>query len=144
MLANQEVVVIGGDARQLEVIHQLIRAYAKVTLIGYSDLTQFHHTCTLADWSEIDPQKFDLVLLPVSGVQRDGAVEAVFKTNFNSPCCWASVNADKYCCTAIRAVSPTGQTRSLFPLPNTIKKPAGKLMLFRFKRTNSLTRKPEP
>lgn len=81
MLANQEVVVIGGDARQLEVIHQLIRAYAKITLIGYSDLTQFHHTCTLADWSEIDPQKFDLVLLPVSGVQRDGAVEAVFHSD---------------------------------------------------------------
>ena len=78
MLANRQIVVVGGDARQLEVIHQLIAAKAKVTLVGYSELTQFQHTCTFANWHEIKLDKIDLIILPVSGVCKNGEVEAVF------------------------------------------------------------------
>ena len=78
MLTGMQILVIGGDARQLEVINRLATLDAKITLIGFEQLTVAICGTEKAMLSEIDPAEFDAVLLPVSGVSTLGVVEAVF------------------------------------------------------------------
>lgn len=78
MLAQRKIVVVGGDARQLEVIMQLKARGAEVYLVGYSELTQAQGLGTCCEWDVFDLSQIDIVILPVSGVRLDGEVEAVF------------------------------------------------------------------
>ena len=51
MLTNMQIAVIGGDARQLEIIRKLTELDAKLSLIGFE---QLDHAFTGANKEKID------------------------------------------------------------------------------------------
>lgn len=78
MLTGANVVLLGGDARQLEVIRKLTELDAAVTVAGFDGL---HTPLDGAVRSELDGPLFDDVdalILPAVGTDDDGIVTAVF------------------------------------------------------------------
>lgn len=78
MLTGIQVVLIGGDARQLEVIRELSDKDATVKLIGYDNLQNAFSGVTKA---ELVPETFsgiDAVVLPPVGTGDDGRVDSIF------------------------------------------------------------------
>jgi dipicolinate synthase subunit A len=78
MLTGIQVAVIGGDARQLEIIRKLTDLDAKLSLIGFE---QLDHAFTGAMKEKIDEVDFsdkDVIILPVPGTGLDGQIETIF------------------------------------------------------------------
>jgi dipicolinate synthase subunit A len=78
MLTDLHIAVIGGDARQLEVINRLIELDARLTLVGFE---QLDHTFTGASKKHIDEVDFsevDVIILPIPGTNLEGEVETIF------------------------------------------------------------------
>lgn len=78
MLNGLNVLIMGGDARYLEVIKRLSNAGANLYLIGF-DLLSFNEnniSHTTAD--KIDCNIIDAITLPVAGTKDNGAIEAVY------------------------------------------------------------------
>ena len=78
MLTDMQIAIIGGDARQLEVIRKLTELDAKLSLIGFE---QLDHAFTGANKEKIDEVDFsliDAIILPVSGTTQDGHVDTIF------------------------------------------------------------------
>jgi dipicolinate synthase subunit A len=78
MLTGLHIAVIGGDARQLEVIRKLSDLDAKISLIGFE---QLDHTFTGASKEKIDEIDFDTldsIILPVPGTNLEGEVDTIF------------------------------------------------------------------
>lgn len=78
MLTGIQVAVIGGDARQLEIIRKLTDLDAKLSLIGFE---QLDHAFTGAVKEKIDEVEFsnkDAIILPVPGTSVDGQIETIF------------------------------------------------------------------
>ena len=78
MLTDMQIAIIGGDARQLEVIRKLTELDAKLSLIGFE---QLDHAFTGANKEKIDEVDFsliDAIILPVSGTTPDGHVDTIF------------------------------------------------------------------
>jgi dipicolinate synthase subunit A len=72
------VAVIGGDARQLEIIRKLVELDAKVSLIGFD---QLDHGFTGANKEQISEslfQEIDVIILPVAGTNTEGEVDTIF------------------------------------------------------------------
>ncbi|UCZ51674.1 dipicolinic acid synthetase subunit A [Bacillus shivajii] len=78
MLTGMHVVIIGGDARQLEVIRKLSEQDAKVSLIGFEQLDDGFAGANKHTFQTIDPKTVDAVILPVSGANQEGEVESIF------------------------------------------------------------------
>lgn len=72
------VAVIGGDARQLEVIRKLSEQDAKISLIGFEQLDDGFVGSYKESFDTIDPETVDAVVLPVSGMSEDREVESIF------------------------------------------------------------------
>lgn len=72
--------VIGGDARYLELIRQLRKLPDTTTLlVGYDKLEKgFTEAAKHMDFSDLDPSELDVVILPITGTDKDGKVEVVF------------------------------------------------------------------
>ncbi|MEW8985938.1 MAG: dipicolinic acid synthetase subunit A [Bacillus sp. (in: firmicutes)] len=78
MLTGLQIAVIGGDARQLEIIRKLTEMDAKLSLIGFE---QLDHAFTGAIKEKIDDLDFstmDAIILPVPGTTQDGQIETIF------------------------------------------------------------------
>ena len=78
MLTDMQIAIIGGDARQLEVIRKLTELDAKLSFIGFE---QLDHAFTGANKEKIDEVDFsliDAIILPVSGTTLDGQVDTIF------------------------------------------------------------------
>ncbi|KOP82185.1 dipicolinic acid synthetase subunit A [Cytobacillus solani] len=78
MLTGIQIAVIGGDARQLEIIRKLTDLDAKLSLIGFE---QLDHAFTGAVKEKIDEVEFsnkDVIILPVPGTGTDGQIETIF------------------------------------------------------------------
>ncbi|RID87120.1 dipicolinic acid synthetase subunit A [Peribacillus asahii] len=78
MLTGMQIAVIGGDARQLEVVRKLTELDAKLLLVGFE---QLDHAFTGAVKEKIEDLNFgeiDSVILPVRGTDGDGKVETIF------------------------------------------------------------------
>lgn len=78
MLTGIRVLLIGGDARQLEVIRELSDKDATVKLIGYDNL---QHAFSGVTKAEFLPEAFigaDAVVLPPVGTGDEGKVESIF------------------------------------------------------------------
>ena len=75
MLRDLNIVVIGGDARYIEVIKQLSTSVRNIWLVGFErkhfSQANVHHTTLF----HVDFSKTDAILLPVSGTSEDGKVE---------------------------------------------------------------------
>lgn len=76
---NQIIAVIGGDARYLELIRQLQSlSNTKIILIGFDKIEQGFTGLTQIDFSELDMDEVDVIILPITGTDLKGNVEVVF------------------------------------------------------------------
>lgn len=78
MLTGKHVVVIGGDARQIEIIRKLSTLDAKISMIGFEQLDDGFVGATKKEISDVEFKSVDAILLPVSGTSETGLVETVF------------------------------------------------------------------
>jgi dipicolinate synthase subunit A len=78
MLNGLKVAVIGGDARQLEVIRKLTEQNASVYLVGFDQLDHGFTGATKVKISELKFEEMDGLILPVSATSLTGVVATVF------------------------------------------------------------------
>lgn len=78
MLTGLNIAVIGGDARQLEVIRKLIELDAKVYLVGFEQLDHGFVGAAKEGFSELDFENLDAMILPVPGTNNEGEIETIF------------------------------------------------------------------
>lgn len=78
MLAGQHIAIIGGDARQLEVIQKLIELDAKISLVGFDQLDGGFVGASKVQLGSLDFSTVKALILPVSGTSVDGEVETIF------------------------------------------------------------------
>lgn len=76
---DQLIAVIGGDARYLELIRQLQKlTNTTIALIGFDKIEQGFTGLTQSDFQDLEVEKLDAVILPITGTDGDGNVEIVF------------------------------------------------------------------
>ncbi|MCJ7839690.1 dipicolinic acid synthetase subunit A [Lederbergia sp. NSJ-179] len=78
MLTDMQIAVLGGDARQLEIVKRLAELDAKLYLIGFEQLAQVISGAVKEKLKDVDFSKIDAVILPVKGTNLDGEVETIF------------------------------------------------------------------
>lgn len=78
MLTGLNVAVIGGDARQLEVIRKLTELDAKLFLIGFDQLDHGFTGATKAKIDEVQFEEIDAIILPIPGTTHEGIIDTVF------------------------------------------------------------------
>ncbi|HLR61858.1 MAG TPA: dipicolinic acid synthetase subunit A [Lentibacillus sp.] len=75
----QQIAVIGGDARYLELIRQLqALPDTTISLVGFDKLEQGFTGLNQTDFADLDQGRMDAVILPITGTDRQGYVETVF------------------------------------------------------------------
>ncbi|MCQ6280149.1 dipicolinic acid synthetase subunit A [Bacillus sp. EB600] len=78
MLTGMQIAVIGGDARQLEIIRKLTELDAKLSLIGFEQLDHGFPGAVKEKIDEVDFTNIDAFILPVAGTNLEGHVETIF------------------------------------------------------------------
>src|SRR5690625_45109 len=78
MLKNFHILIIGGDARYLEVINHLSNRGATVYVAGFDQLIFHQLNVHHAKLEKIDFDIIDAMLLPVSGTNSKGRIEATY------------------------------------------------------------------
>ncbi|MEH6940453.1 dipicolinic acid synthetase subunit A [Bacillus sp. JJ722] len=78
MLTGMQIAVIGGDARQLEVIRKLTEQDAKLSLIGFEQLDHAFSGAVKEKIDELDFTEIDAIILPVPGTNSEGKIETIF------------------------------------------------------------------
>ncbi|TYP77600.1 dipicolinate synthase subunit DpsA [Paenibacillus methanolicus] len=78
MLTGVQVVLLGGDARQLEVIRKLTELDASVTVAGFDQLRTPLDGAIQAEYSQELFQSADALILPAVGTDDDGKIMTVF------------------------------------------------------------------
>ncbi|UUZ95681.1 dipicolinate synthase subunit DpsA [Paenibacillus sp. P25] len=81
MLTGIQVTLIGGDARQLEVINKLSEQDASVYLIGFDNLQSQYGGITKADLTPEALESMDAVILPAVGTDDHGLVDSIFSSH---------------------------------------------------------------
>lgn len=80
MLTNRHFVILGGDARQIEVIEKLAAIDAHLSLVGFDQLDRNFTGAVKVTLDEINPRTVDSLILPVSGLDEEGRAEATFSS----------------------------------------------------------------
>jgi dipicolinate synthase subunit A len=78
MLTGKQVVFIGGDARQLEIIDKFVNLDAHVALIGFENCPKQMHGITKVKLAYEVLRDVDAIILPAVGSDDDGFVESIF------------------------------------------------------------------
>ncbi|PLT34162.1 dipicolinic acid synthetase subunit A [Bacillus sp. V5-8f] len=78
MLTGVQIAVIGGDARQLEVIRKLTELDAKLSLVGFEQLDHSFTGAVKDKLDDLNLSEIDAVILPVPGTNSQGKVETIF------------------------------------------------------------------
>jgi dipicolinate synthase subunit A len=78
MLTGMHIAVIGGDARQLEIIRKLTELDARLSLIGFEQLDHNFTGAVKEKMDEVDFSNIDAIILPVAGANLEGQVETIF------------------------------------------------------------------
>lgn len=78
MLTDMQIAIIGGDARQLEIIRKLTELDAKLSLIGFEQLDHAFTGAAKEKITELDFSKIESIILPVAGTGLDGHVDTIF------------------------------------------------------------------
>lgn len=78
MLTGMQIAVIGGDARQLEVVRKLTELDAKLLLVGFEQLDHAFTGAVKEKMEDVNFSEVDAVILPVRGTDGDGKVETIF------------------------------------------------------------------
>lgn len=78
LLTGKHIAVLGGDARQLEIIKKLNELDAQISLVGFDQLEHYFNGASKVNIDDIDVETIDAVLLPVSGTNEQGVIETIF------------------------------------------------------------------
>ncbi|MED3624212.1 dipicolinic acid synthetase subunit A [Neobacillus thermocopriae] len=78
MLTGMQIAVIGGDARQLEIIRKLTELDARISLIGFEQLDHAFTGAVKEKINEVDFSNIDAIILPVAGTNLEGQIETIF------------------------------------------------------------------
>jgi dipicolinate synthase subunit A len=78
MLTGMQIAVVGGDARQLEIIRKLTELDAKLSLVGFEQLDHAFTGAIKEKVDDVDFSKMDAIILPVPGTNLEGLVETIF------------------------------------------------------------------
>ncbi len=78
MLTDMHIAVIGGDARQLEVIRMLTEMDARISLVGFDQLDHGFPGAAKKEIDDLNMGEVDAILLPVAGTNGEGEVETIF------------------------------------------------------------------
>ncbi len=78
MLTGVQVVLAGGDARQLEVIRRLTELDASVTIVGFDRLDTPFSGVVRGEWTPETLRQADALVLPPVGTEDDGSIAAIF------------------------------------------------------------------
>ncbi|UTR10819.1 dipicolinic acid synthetase subunit A [Evansella sp. LMS18] len=81
MLTDMHIAIVGGDARQLEIIRKLSEQDGKLSLIGFDQLDDGFAGANKHSFDTLNPASVDAVVLPVSGMNNEGEVESIFSKN---------------------------------------------------------------
>lgn len=80
LTSGLNILIIGGDNRYLEVINILASNNMNVFLNGFNKLSFEEPSIHNLETSEIDFSIIDAILLPVSGTDEDGEIEATYSS----------------------------------------------------------------
>ncbi|MGY0691609.1 dipicolinic acid synthetase subunit A [Virgibacillus sp. FSP13] len=76
---SQSIAVLGGDGRYLELIRQLQELPdTTIFLVGFDKLEQGFTGSKQVDFNDLEPEKLDVVILPITGTNHQGEIETVF------------------------------------------------------------------
>ncbi|MFA9558031.1 dipicolinic acid synthetase subunit A [Evansella sp. AB-rgal1] len=78
MLTDMHIAIIGGDARQLEIIRKLSELDGKLSLIGFDQLDDGFVGAKKQTFHTLSSETLDAIILPVSGMNEDGEIESIF------------------------------------------------------------------
>lgn len=79
MIMNQLIAVIGGDARYLELIRQLqTLPHTTIILVGFDKIEQGFTGLKQVDFHDLEVEKLDVIILPITGTNEKGNVEIIF------------------------------------------------------------------
>jgi len=78
MLTGMHIAIIGGDARQLEVIRKLTELDAKLSLVGFDQLAHNFTGATKMYMDEVEFSDVDAIILPVHGTNLEGKIDTIF------------------------------------------------------------------
>lgn len=78
MLTGMKIAVIGGDARQLEIVRKLTENHALLSLIGFEQLDHAFSGATKEKIDNVDFSNMDAIILPVKGTDLTGQVDTIF------------------------------------------------------------------
>lgn len=78
MLTGYHVAVIGGDARQIEIIRRLNEWNATVYIAGFDQLNESFREATDLDFDSEQVKKIDAIILPVPGTDENGQIDGIF------------------------------------------------------------------
>jgi dipicolinate synthase subunit A len=78
ILTGVQIVLVGGDARQLEVIKRLTELDATVALVGFDRLDTPFSGVTKMEWSPEILSHVDALVLPAVGTDDEGLISTLF------------------------------------------------------------------
>ncbi|MYL19240.1 dipicolinic acid synthetase subunit A [Halobacillus litoralis] len=78
MLTGYHIAVIGGDARQIELIRKLNEWGAAVYLAGFDQLNESFREAVDLDFDSKQVEQLDAIILPVPGTDGNGNIEGIF------------------------------------------------------------------
>ncbi|MCP8616472.1 dipicolinic acid synthetase subunit A [Salirhabdus salicampi] len=78
MLTDYQIAVLGGDARQLEIVRRLCDADATLYLVGFEELEESIPGSSKATMENIPKEDLDAIILPVPGTDKEGYFETHF------------------------------------------------------------------
>src|SRR5690606_22067706 len=78
MLTGLQIAVIGGDARQIEIIRKLNELDAKLYLVGFEQLDHSFTGAVKEKLINMNLEEIDGIILPVAGTNLNGEVETIF------------------------------------------------------------------
>ncbi|MED4053782.1 dipicolinic acid synthetase subunit A [Niallia taxi] len=78
MLTGMKIAIIGGDARQLEIVRKLTEQHAQLSLVGFEQLDHAFAGATKEKIDNVDFSMIDAIILPVKGTDLNGQVDTIF------------------------------------------------------------------
>jgi len=74
----EHVAVIGGDRRQVELVHRLKKSVDHIFMVGFDRISFPDTNVTALPLSAVPWEQLNAILFPVSGVGTDGKIEAQY------------------------------------------------------------------
>ncbi|WP_170007363.1 dipicolinic acid synthetase subunit A [Bacillus fonticola] len=78
MLTGIHITVIGGDARQLEIVRKFVEMDARLTLVGFEQLDHAFSGAGKESLEDAPLEETDVIVLPVPGTNANGEVDTIF------------------------------------------------------------------